>query len=258
METLPIAARVSIVERFRAAYITLEREVFQATRLHLGDTRRLQVIRTRIFSFNQVAQQVSVKNKIKAFGCSWLRQHSSMFDATEWAILQENLTQMVATLDTAEHESVDPPDGEAIVLAQHLRLARRGRPRIQIDVNALQYAMELRSNTALAEVFGCSSRTIRRQALENGLVAPNPPVRTQTNHSDGTRTIQHVSYTPAMANLSDQEIDQILGDILQIFPSFGCQMIIAQFQLYGYRVSRQWICDSYIRVVGPPPEFGGQ
>jgi hypothetical protein len=51
---------VSILERVRAAYCTLEREVLQAARLHLGDLslRRLGVIRQRVLSFKQTAEQV--------------------------------------------------------------------------------------------------------------------------------------------------------------------------------------------------------
>ena len=59
MENAASDPTISILERFRAAYTTLETEVLQATRLHLGDVRRLDVIRGRVLSFKQAAEQVS-------------------------------------------------------------------------------------------------------------------------------------------------------------------------------------------------------
>jgi hypothetical protein len=165
---------------------------------------------------------------------------------------------MVTSLDNAQHSSADPPDDENIIYIQNVPSRGRGRRKIDIDVNILEYTMELWSNTALGELFGCSPRTIHRRALENGIVNPSLPVRSEHTNEDGSLTTQYTSFTPTMANITDQELDHMLGDILQTFPSFGCQMLIAQFRLYGYRVSRRRVCDSYIRVVGPPPQFGGR
>jgi hypothetical protein len=164
---------------------------------------------------------------------------------------------MVSSLDEAQTASADPPDSNSLTIVHHAHAAR-GRPRIEIDPYILQYAMELRPNTAIATLFGCSARTVRRRALDHRLVNPSPPVSTLINQQDGTQTIRYTPFTPTMTILSDQELDRIMGGILETFPSFGRQMIMGQFRLYGLRVSRQRLRDSYIRVVGPPPEFGGR
>ena len=161
-------------------------------------------------------------------------------------------------LNETQHASADPPDGEDLVIVQRPPTGRRGRRRIEIDPHILRYAMELRPNTALAEVFGCSSRTVRRRALEYWPVDPSPPVRTDNMQENGTQSTAYTPHTPATTTISDEELDRIMGEILETFPSFGRQMITAQFRLYGYRVPRQRIRDSYVRIMGPPPEFGGR
>ena len=163
---------------------------------------------------------------------------------------------MVISLDEVENASIDPPDEERIKVIQHRLNGLQGHPRIDIDAHVLQYSLELHPNTALGQMFDCSTRTIQCCSLELGLAQPCPPVAVYHNGDNGSRTVEYTSYTPAMANLTDDQLDRFLINILEIFPSFGRQMIAAQFQVYGYRVSRKRIHDSYLRVVGPPPEFG--
>ena len=50
---------ISIIERLRAAYSSLESLFLQAVSLHFGDVRRLEVTRERILLFKQAVEQVS-------------------------------------------------------------------------------------------------------------------------------------------------------------------------------------------------------
>jgi hypothetical protein len=164
---------------------------------------------------------------------------------------------MVAELDKAQQTSVDPPDGPDLLIASYQRPSGRGQAKILIEPNILKYALELRPISELAKIFRCSARTVRRRALELGLVDPCPPVQSRRINEDGSDSVEYTSYIPNMADLTDDQIDEILHDILEMFPSFGRQMIISQFRVYGYRLSRARVRDSYLRVIGPPPEFGG-
>jgi hypothetical protein len=60
------------------------------------------------------------------------------------------------------------------------------------------------------------------------------------------------SATPAMSVLSDEELDEIIGRILQIFPLFSREMITGHLRHQGHRVPRERISASYQRVMGLP------
>jgi len=83
---------------------------------------------------------------------------------------------MVVQLNKACHQSSDAPDGPSIVLSYQSSAGRRGRPRTEINPEFLSQALDLRGPSHLGPVFKCSARTIRRRALEYGLVVPGQPV----------------------------------------------------------------------------------
>lgn len=162
---------------------------------------------------------------------------------------------MVHALDLAEHTSMDEPEEEVVIVDEKMT-GERGRPKLIIDKDFLCAAIQSCTWAELGRRFGCNPRTVRRRAIELGLVEPCPSVRQlhiDANHNE-YETI--TSYTPAMADLTDEETDSILRQIYDVFPSFGREMIRAQFRLYGFRMSRERIRAAQQRVIGPPPLFG--
>ncbi|KAK6980543.1 hypothetical protein R3P38DRAFT_3334209 [Favolaschia claudopus] len=91
----------------------------------------------------------------------------------------------------------------------------------------LHAALELRGPTGIAPELGVSSRTVL-----------------------------HTSTTPAVSVLSDSELDQLVASTLEIFPQFGRRMIRGHLKSQGYRVPRERITASYLRVHGAPAIFG--
>jgi hypothetical protein len=161
---------------------------------------------------------------------------------------------MVSDLDEARHLSSDPPDAPNIVVSQ--RVSTGGRPRIEIDPTFLAQALDLHGTTHLAHVFNCSSRTVRRRALQYGLALPGAPVYTDTPNTNGTVVRTYTSTTRPLSTLTDEQLDGLLTSILEVFPDFGRRMLIGRLKAGGHHVPRERITASYLRVHGSPGRFG--
>ncbi|KAF7349147.1 hypothetical protein MVEN_01437000 [Mycena venus] len=163
---------------------------------------------------------------------------------------------MVAALHEARHQSSDPPTSSQLIVTTHSDTG--GRPRVEIDPAFLSHALALRGPSHLRAVFGVSARTIRRRALDYGLVQPGVPVYTDMPQPDGTVVRSYTSTSPPVSPLSDDELDALLTSILRTFPNFGRRMIKGRLRAAGYRIPRDRIAASYLRVHASPGSFGAR
>lgn len=163
---------------------------------------------------------------------------------------------MLTALNDLAERSQDPSPLPSLQVTQLSLTGNAGRPRIEIDPNFLRHALDLRGPHTLGPLLKCSSRTVRRRALELGLVEPGHPVYADVDN--GTGAVQRVwtSTTPPMSTLSDAELDAETAEILNMFPHFGRRMIIATLLTKGHRVSQKRVQESYLRVWGAPARFG--
>jgi hypothetical protein len=164
---------------------------------------------------------------------------------------------MIACLDDAVHLSSDPPDAPPLRTSYLVHTGEAGRPSIQIAPGMLASALGLRGPTHLAPVFNCSSRTIRRRALEYGLAEPGPPVYVEYEHEDRST---HRFYSPSTnhtSDLTDDHLDAIMSQIIEIFPNYGRRMIDGHLKHLGHRVPRSRVQASYARVHGAPASSFG-
>lgn len=172
--------------------------------------------------------------------------------------MEDSFTQMLAALATASVQSEDPvPTGPGISVSQPVHTGRRGRPRIEIDYDFLEFGLQLRGPTGLAPVAGVASRTIRRRALEYGLVEAADPVYVETTDEDSGDVVRtYVSSTTApVSSITDGDLDQLMHHILEIFPTFGRRMIAGHLRQLGHHVPTSRIRESYNRVHGPPVSY---
>lgn len=151
---------------------------------------------------------------------------------------------------------MDPPDDNQKSVVTLHRTGKRGRPRIKIDRNFLDQAMALRGPHTIGPLLQCHPRTVRRRALEYNIVEPGDPVKKVVVQSNGESQTIWTSTTPSMSTLDDEELDRVMGEILQMFPFFGRRMIAGSLLAKGHRVSQNRIRDSYVRVWGAPSAFG--
>ncbi|KAJ8096049.1 hypothetical protein PM082_022707 [Marasmius tenuissimus] len=163
---------------------------------------------------------------------------------------------MLSALEEAISASEDVMQQEPLQLTHSELSANPGRPRIDVDPAILQASMQYRGFTHLALVFDCSARTLRRRALEYGLADPCPPVYVQYEDPETGELLHfYKSSTGPVLALSNDDLDAIIGQVLQIFPSFGCRMLNGHLLHLGHRVSRHRVRDSYEHVTGAAPRL---
>jgi hypothetical protein len=183
-----------------------------------------------------------------------------LFPPAEFIILQQSVASMVSALDNAQNAAIDPFDGPAIITSHAVCVGKVGRPRIEIDATALEYALQLRGPSKLSNVFHCSARTVRRRALENGISVPGVPVYTTRQLPGGGLTREYNQQrqpsTILGPELSDEQLDDAISAVLQVFPKFGRGKIKAALETQGLFVTQGRILQSRIRVQGAPAQFG--
>ncbi|KAJ7488564.1 hypothetical protein B0H11DRAFT_2406659, partial [Mycena galericulata] len=220
------------LNNLRESFHIFHSDVLSALHVMVGDPPRLNAVRDRGLALASAAEQ-----------------HRDVFPAAEYGILQTSISDMVTALDVACYASMDPPDAAPLVVARRVRTGRRGRPRVEIDSQFLSAALELRGPTGIAPEIGVCSRTIRRAALRAGLVQPGAPVFQNHVNPDGGVDRVHTSTGPPVSAISDTELDQLLASTLEIFPQFGRRMIRGHLKSQGYRIPRERITLSYLRLI---------
>ena len=161
---------------------------------------------------------------------------------------------MMEDLEQAKFQSADVPDHPDAPPMKPVTLehtGRRGCPRIVIDPEILEVSYSMCGPTELGRVFGVSSRSVRRRALDLGIVEPGEPVYVDFEQDDGTSRHFYTSSTSSLSTLSNKDLDSIMVDILNSFPSFGRQMIDGHLKFLGHHLPRLRIQESYARVHGP-------
>jgi hypothetical protein len=164
---------------------------------------------------------------------------------------------MIACLDNAALRSSDPPDAPPLQTSYTVQTGGPGRPSIQIPPGMLAMALGLRGPSHLTQIFDCSARTIRWRALEYGLAEPGPAVYVEYEHDDGTIFRFYGSSSGSTSNISDDELDEITAQIVDIFPNFGRRMIDGHLKHLGHRVPQSRVQASYARVHGAPASSFG-
>ncbi|KAK7041382.1 hypothetical protein R3P38DRAFT_3260940 [Favolaschia claudopus] len=194
-----------------------------ALRTQLGDTARLRLQRDEAFRLLEAAEP-----------------HRAFFPPAEFATLQQSVATMADLLDEACHMST--PAGRPLHHSHHrvlhrsplgsnptctvTGLGRRGRPKKQINPAFLQEALSLRGPSGVASVLNCHPRTVRRAALDQGIATPGVPVYPNERLADSTQQRTYTSASrSAPSTLTDAQLDAAIGEILDIFPAFGRNMI---------------------------------
>ncbi|KAL7277987.1 hypothetical protein ACG7TL_007940 [Trametes sanguinea] len=227
------------LNNLRLAYAELMGRVNTALRTQVGDRVRLNDVRTQVLSLAMAAEQ-----------------QIDLFAPDEYQTLVQSLSAMAADLDAACDQSVDPPDAVPLPAAQPALTGRPGRPRIEIDRQFLEFALDVRGPTHIGDLLGCHPRTVRRRALELGLVSPGPPVFSTLQDPSGTSLNVHTTLTTPVSTLTDEMLDRTVADILTSFPNFGRRMIVGHLRSQGHHVPERRVAEAYVRVRGAPAIFG--
>ena len=179
-----------------------------------------------------------------------------MIPENDFLSLENSVATMLECLGNAENEAMDPP-APGLQVSQRVK-GSVGRPRVEIDKNYLQSALQVRGTHQLANVMKCSPRTIRRRALEYGIADPAPPVFQTIPNADGTVSRHWFSSsTPARSPVADDPIalDAVVRAALHTFPNMGRQKLDGVLKARGYHIPRERLRESYVWVHGAPARF---
>ncbi|KAF5370510.1 hypothetical protein D9615_010348 [Tricholomella constricta] len=218
------------------AYEELTRSVDLALRTQIGDAARLGEQKRLCLEFQ-----------------AGVRLHAHLLPAHDLQTVQSSVGRMVAALDEATTTSSDFPDAPPVAYSSMVVDGTQGHPRIDIKPEDLaRFSTGRATRQQIADIYGCSARTIRRRLVEFGLSSPGPPVYTDVQHTNGSiERIFSSGVSSDLSQISDAELDQVMLNIYKQFPSFGRRMIDGYLLRIGERVPRQRILDSYLRVIGP-------
>jgi hypothetical protein len=161
---------------------------------------------------------------------------------------------MMSSLTDTITSTPDPPDQPPPDLKRFIYTGKPGRPKLDIrkeDLNVLSVGRTPR--TTIAAQYDCSARTVRNRLLEFQLSKPGPPVYEDIPQSDGSYArVYRPGVCSDLSLISDEELDQLIRDVYERFPSFGRRMIDGFFMQDGYRIPRGRLLQAYDRVIGPP------
>ena len=160
------------------------------------------------------------------------------------------MSHALSRLQHTQLDIVDAPDGTFGERSSH---GERGRPLVTIypeDLAALSAGRTTRQE--IADLYGCSARTIRRRLLAFGISPPGPPVYVDEVLDDGSTSRQYFAGRNSnLSQLSDAELDSLILTIHNQFPSFRRRMVDGYLLVLGERVPRRRVEESFERVLGP-------
>jgi hypothetical protein len=162
-----------------------------------------------------------------------------LFDHEEYNKLYEGLCNMEEALQEAALQSQYPPLSDHPTLYQKVYTGKPGRLCYEINPEFLHSVIHEHHHgpTSLDPIVECSTRMVWRCALENGIVEPGPPVYVEFEAPETGVKMRWYSSTapgPGMSVISDQELDKLVGGILEVFPFFGREMIDGQLHFQGH------------------------
>lgn len=162
---------------------------------------------------------------------------------------------MVTCLDDGVQASSDPAPPTSYAVSRLVPTG--GRPRIEIDPSFLAQALPLRNKKRIGEAVNASSRTVRRRAGELGLQHLEAAPYQDVQNAEGEVTREWNSDPRrAATNLTDQELQQQVTELLQRFPHYGRNMLKGALNAKGFIFTIKRLREAYAAVHGPAAVFG--
>ncbi|KAJ6448518.1 hypothetical protein C8R45DRAFT_761396, partial [Mycena sanguinolenta] len=95
-----------------------------------------------------------------------------VFPEEELHTLQTNLALMLHDVQIQHQQALDASHHGQPIVMQRVYTGQRGRPRIEIDPNFLEFAHEHHSTTGIGRFLGVSRSVVQSAMLRQGLVQP--------------------------------------------------------------------------------------
>ena len=177
----------------------------------------------------------------------------------EYDLLHVSVNQMLESLNASVAAALDDPerDRDPLPLARREGQPRAGRPRIVIDWKFLLFSSPGMTLKDIGKAVGCSARTVCRRLVDYGLAEPAPPVIQNIVQPDGTEAKEWHPTGPTHFDLKGDpaRLDCLVGSIIEHFPNYSLISVKAALRSQGFKVQRDLIQASLIRVRGMQPQF---
>ena len=165
--------------------------------------------------------------------------------------MQQNCVAMVDTINafvsgrTIDHGRQPSP----VTVSEQVRTGKRGRPATKIDPIALQQLLELRGPENTGRLLGCSTRTVRRRALQLGLAQPSSAVFTDETQPDGS--VSRTFHRPESVRSADEEVHAVVSTVLETYPDMGREKMVAAVKTQGIAATRRQVEAALLALRGP-------
>jgi len=158
-------------------------------------------------------------------------------------------------------------------IVQTIRTGNRGRPRIQIDPEFLQWAYSHRTTSGIRRFLNVGRSTVRNALLNYGIAQPQQspfasedeqvepgtlvedhlldpelPSPTQLPHDVVGSAPQVTSFTGPVSSLTDDQLDELVIHLRSHFRCAGISMLDGMLRRLGHRVPRDRIRGSLMRI----------
>ena len=161
--------------------------------------------------------------------------------------MQQNCASMIDALNTVV--SAHDPQYSPVTISEHAHTGKRGRPVAEIDPIALEQLLELRGPEGTGKLLGCSTRTVRRRALELGLVQPGAPVFTHETQPDGS--VSKIFHRRESVHNTDEEVYAAVSTVLETYPDMGREKMVAAMKTQGVLATRRQVEAALSTSRGP-------
>ncbi|KAF6743985.1 hypothetical protein DFP72DRAFT_774876, partial [Ephemerocybe angulata] len=185
---------------------------------------------------------------------SQIEEHTAIIPLPQKEVLARSIPSMIQALDLAKRPRDDFPDVQPMEVKTLEYTGQRGHSRIVLNPEVLEATHHHQGPTELGRLFNVSSRTVRRCLVDAGLEKPGQPVyvdfvRETESGLEVRRLYLGSSRSMKGSYLLDEDLDDIMGNILESFPNIGRRMIDGQLRFLGHHIPCSRLQQSYARIV---------
>jgi hypothetical protein len=259
-----------LLEAFRSHYLRFERSVHDAV-TNSADTVVLWRLGDDLDQYISLVTEVSVTTAPRYSLMTILWKYSTIFMAEEHDTIMQSLAIMRNDVRQQYEQTISESHYGHPTIVETIHTGQRGRPSLQIGREFLQWAYSLRSISSIAHFLGVSRGLVRQQLVEHGIAEPqsqpfmlsaeytygdsdengdvlDPSGAVSSTSSPSDSINLTTSYTSPQSAISDNELDDLVIRLRRHFRRAGVTMLHGMLQRLGYRISRERITQSLLRI----------
>jgi hypothetical protein len=263
-----------LLEAFRNHYHRFERSVHDAV-VNSADTVVLWRLGDDLDQYTSLVTEVSVIVALRNSLMTMLGKYSQIFMAAEHDTIMQSLAIMRNDVRQQYEQTISESHHGHPTIVETIHTGQRGRPSLQINREFLQWAYSLRSISSIAHFLEVSRGLVRQQLVEHGIAEPQsqPFMLSAQYTDDGSDGGNHddddvldpsgdvsspiapsdnmlftTSYTSPQSAISDNELDDLVIRLRRHFRRAGVTMLGGMLRRLGYRISRERISQSLVRI----------